>query len=70
MKAQGGGINQNELLIMAGIAAALYVWHKGGTQQLGGLLGTAIVNTLSNPQQIAALQHPELGGHDGGTRHG
>ena len=67
MKQQGGGINQNELLIMAGIAAALYVWHKGGTQQLGGLLGKAIVNTLSNPQQIAALHQPIFGGDDGGS---
>jgi hypothetical protein len=68
VKQSGAGVNQNELLIMAGIAAALYVWHKGGTQQLGGLLGKAIVNTLSNPTQtLATLQQPPYSNLGGGA---
>ena len=59
-------LNRNELLIVSGIAALLYVWWKGGSAQLGGVLGQAVAHAVSNPIQTVNTLQNMGGGHESG----
>ena len=64
-------VSKNELLIVAGVSALLYVFYKGGSKGLAGVAKQAVSHVLANPlqtlQALQGQQAPQQFGHPFGA---